>query len=272
MPPCAWIALAVTSRPPSAAAAAASAAASGRRSGSASAAQAAKYAVERARLGAQEHLRAAVRDGLEGADRHAELLAVLDVLERHVERALADADDLGRDRGADAVGGARAERLAVAAGHARRSGASGRSRRAARPSAPVDRAPRRRRRAARARRRPRRRRTARACRRRRSPRRTRGRAGARALLVGAAGLDHGGGDGGREERRRRARVAELLEQHGQLDGAEALAAVLLGDRDARPAELDELAPQRVVVRRAPRRPRAPSPTASAPPAARARRA
>ena len=46
-------------------------------------------------LGVQQHLRAAVRDGLEGADRDAELLAVLDVLERHLERALADADDLG---------------------------------------------------------------------------------------------------------------------------------------------------------------------------------
>ena len=34
----------------------------------------------------------------------------------------------------------------------------------------------------------------------------------------------------------------------QLDGAEALAAVLLGDRDARPAELAQLRPQRVVGR------------------------
>jgi hypothetical protein len=48
IPPWAWIALAVTSRPPSDAAALASDAASGRRSGSASAAQAAKYVADRA--------------------------------------------------------------------------------------------------------------------------------------------------------------------------------------------------------------------------------
>ena len=77
-------------------------------------------------LGVQQHLRAAVRDGLEGADRHAELLAVLDVLERHLERPLADADDLGGDAGVDARGRARRERLAVAASRGR-SGAWGRS-------------------------------------------------------------------------------------------------------------------------------------------------
>jgi hypothetical protein len=39
---------------------------------------------------------------------------------------------------------------------------------------------------------------------------------------------------------------QLLAQDGELDRAEALAAVLLGDGDARPAELGQLAPQRVV--------------------------
>ncbi len=61
----------------------------------------------------QEHLRAAVRDGLEGADRDAELLAVLDVLERHLERALADAEHLGGKHDPDPLGRAGAERLAV---------------------------------------------------------------------------------------------------------------------------------------------------------------
>ena len=98
IPPWFWIAEAVTSRPPVAAAAAASAAPSGSRSGSASAAQAPKYAGRASRLGVQQHLRAAVRNRLKRADRDAELLAFLDVVERHLERPLTDPDDLGRDR------------------------------------------------------------------------------------------------------------------------------------------------------------------------------
>ena len=51
-----------------------------------------------------------------------------------------------------------------------------------------------------------------------------------------AAEQRGGGDG----------VADLLEQDRELDGAQALPAVRLGDRDSRPAELRELAPQRDV--------------------------
>src|SRR4051812_36380119 len=73
--------------------------------------------------------------------------------------------------------------------------------------------------------------------------------GGRAGVVGAARLLEGErGERGAEERRRRAGVAELLEQDAQLDESEALAAVLLADGDARPAELAELGGQRVVVR------------------------
>ena len=68
-----------------------------------------------------------------------------------------------------------------------------------------------------------------------------------ALLVDAGGLMHEPGGGVREERGRRAGVAELLAQDRELDHAEPLAAVLLGDRDARPAEVADLLPERVVV-------------------------
>ena len=54
---------------------------------------------ERARLlDLPEHLGEPVRDRLVGADRAAELLALLRVLDRHVERALGDADELGGER------------------------------------------------------------------------------------------------------------------------------------------------------------------------------
>ena len=76
------------------------------------------------------------------------------------------------------------------------------------------------------------------------------------LLVGAGRLDHQAGRGVREERHRRQRVAELLHQDHQLDDAEPLAAVLLVDEDARPAELAELLPGVVVVARRPRPARA----------------
>ncbi len=45
----------------------------------------------------------------------------------------------------------------------------------------------------------------------------------------------------------RQRVAHLLGEDHRLDRAEALAAVLLGKRDAGPSELADLAPQTVVV-------------------------
>ena len=59
-------------------------------------------------------------------------------------------------------------------------------------------------------------------------------------------LDQRRGEHGGQERDGRDRAAELLAQDRQLDGAEPLAAVLLGDGDAGPAELAELLPQRVV--------------------------
>ena len=52
-------------------------------------------------LGLEQHLRAAVRDRLVGADRAAELLAVFGVLDRHLHRPLGDAGRLGGERDAD---------------------------------------------------------------------------------------------------------------------------------------------------------------------------
>ena len=54
-------------------------------------------------LGLEQHLRAAVRDRLVGADRPAELLAVLGVLDRHLHRPLGDAGRLGGKRDAEPV-------------------------------------------------------------------------------------------------------------------------------------------------------------------------
>ena len=63
----------------------------------------------------QQHLRTAVRHGLEGPHRDPELLALLDVVEGHLQRALAHAHDLGGDRGAHTIGGVGRQRLALAA-------------------------------------------------------------------------------------------------------------------------------------------------------------
>ena len=73
-------------------------------------------------------------------------------------------------------------------------------------------------------------------------------AGQPALLLGgrAGVLDRQRGERAAQERHR-ARVAELLEQDAELDDAEPLAAVLLADRDAGPAQLAQLARERVVV-------------------------
>ena len=151
------------------------------------------------------------------------------------------------------------------AADARRSGGSGRSRRSARRRRPraatsaarspsststITAAPARPRRARRGR-----------TRRSSSPDASAGSQRARCSALPAC-CDRQRGERAAEERRGRHRVAQLLEQHRQLDGAEALAAVLLGDRDAGPAELAQLPPQRVVVGAAPRRPRARARTAS----------
>jgi hypothetical protein len=69
----------------------------------------------------EEHLGAAVANGLKGSDRDAELLALLDVRDCHVERALADADELGghgRRRAVYGTGDIAGNPFAVA-GHAR---------------------------------------------------------------------------------------------------------------------------------------------------------
>ena len=54
-------------------------------------------------LGLEEHLRARVRDGLVGADRAAELLALLGVVDGHAGDAGGDADRLGRGHHRDRV-------------------------------------------------------------------------------------------------------------------------------------------------------------------------
>ena len=57
-------------------------------------------------LDLEQHLRAGVRDRLVGADRALELRAVLGVGDRHLHRALAEADRLGRGHDRDRVPGA----------------------------------------------------------------------------------------------------------------------------------------------------------------------
>ena len=69
----------------------------------------------------------------------------------------------------------------------------------------------------------------------------------RLLRRRAARTDRLGGRHRRQERRGGQGIAQLLAQDRQLDGAQALATVLLGDRDPRPAEPDQLGPQRVVI-------------------------
>ena len=58
-------------------------------------------------LGLAQHVRAAVRDGLVGADRAVELLAVARVLDRHLHHPLGHPDQLGGHRHRDPVGGGR---------------------------------------------------------------------------------------------------------------------------------------------------------------------
>ena len=72
------------------------------------------------------------------------------------------------------------------------------------------------------------------------------------LLVRAGVLDQQPRGRVREERRRRERVAQLLGKHHELDQAQVLAAVVLGDVDPGPAELGELGHARGRTRR-PRR-------------------
>jgi hypothetical protein len=68
------------------------------------------------------------------------------------------------------------------------------------------------------------------------------------LLLGRArGLQDRGGQRGAQERHGREGEAELLGDHRELDDAQARAAVLLADRDPRPAQFAELGPQRGVL-------------------------
>ena len=197
-----------------------------------------------------QHVGEAMRDGLVGADRAAELLALLGVLDRHVERALGDAHALRRERdladaarardvarhriaalGLDAEVGAGGvdevellerrvggldELRAVAVGEDQDRGAACRAEDRVGVAGHLGRAA------------------------------LLARGDAREplllLLVRARGLDHGAGVGVGDERRRRQRVAEFLLEDDQLDRAEPLAAVLLVDRDPGPAELADRVP------------------------------
>ena len=67
-----------------------------------------------------------------------------------------------------------------------------------------------------------------------------------ALVVGAAEREREAGDRVGEERRGGQRVAHLLEEHGEVDDPEPLAAPLLGQRQAGPAELGHLVPVALV--------------------------
>jgi hypothetical protein len=198
-----------------------------------------------------------VRDRLVGADRPPELLAVAGVLHRHLQRALRDAGQLGRHRqqrradarpglaleclagpvradAGEAAGGVhRRDRLDLggrALDHAHAVGAAERDHLGLgavghEPGLVAVQHPGRGAQLARG-----------------DPRQP-----ALLLLLRAGRLDHQAGRGVRQERQRRQRVAELLHQDDQLDHAEPLAAVLLVDEDARPAELAELLPSVLVV-------------------------
>ena len=102
MPPCTWIERSHAATAASAANAFAAAAATGACSSSSATHHAAQYASERASSTSVYVLRELVRDGLVDADRLAELLARLRVLDAELERALRDADRLGGHRGAEA--------------------------------------------------------------------------------------------------------------------------------------------------------------------------
>lgn len=201
----------------------------------------------------KEHLRAAVGDRLEGADGNPKLAALLDVGEGHVERALADADHLGGESGGEerrrlpprigvrghgvrpvpqateaARGIDRHQRLAGAVTGAvhlpepalvdeqRRRAASAvdDQLRAADPHPRL------------------------------APQQP-WQVLAQASL--AVAVDDRRRHRRGQERHRGARVAELLEQHRELDDPQPLPAVLLRDRDARPAEVADLAPELLVV-------------------------
>src|SRR3954453_10845193 len=221
-------------------------------------------------LGLEQHLRARVRDGLEDADRTAELLAIARMLDRHLHRPLRDADRLGRHGDGDDVAGAR-ERAALPARERRRGGALERHRgdaarrvearrgldahavavqvdqrdllvaggddediRARRIGDRLERAGHR---------------SAVELqggvqRRNRPPPLALGdrRQPLGPLLRGAGRPDRERRGDGRQQRRRRERVAELLLQDGQLHHAESEAAVVLGDHERRPAELGDRAP------------------------------
>ena len=236
---------------------------------------------ERARLlDVVEHPGAAVRDGLVGADRAVELLALLGVVDRHLHRPLGDPGQLGGERDQRPVRG----RLDVAG---ERIAADGRDPRVSRGSRRSARPARSRRRSAStrtapspsfrtstrgARRRPGRGRCSRgsnAAAPRSSPEAIPGSQRCR-LLVASRVIDEQARRGVGQERRRRARVAELLAEDRQLDHPEPLAAVLLGDRDPRPAEARGSRPRARRRRRATRPPRGPSPAGSAWPASRGR--
>src|SRR5205823_13164797 len=60
-------------------------------------------------------------------------------------------------------------------------------------------------------------------------------------------LDHRAREHARQKRDRRDGAAELFAQDRELDASKALAPVALGERDARPAELAQLAPQLLVA-------------------------
>ena len=62
------------------------------------------------------------------------------------------------------------------------------------------------------------------------------------LLVTRIRRERQAGVGGREQRRGSKRVAHLLEEDREVDDPEALAAPLLGQRQARPAEVGHLLP------------------------------
>jgi len=179
-------------------------------------------------LDVAEHLRRGVLDGLERADGHAELPAVLDVGERHVERAAGHADELGRhghERAVERLAGRQRSALHAAVAARRVDGldALAPERHAVEPDDESGPARVRDERLARAER-------------------------AHGLAGGKRGRLRRGQrrQRGAQERHGRDGVAELLGQHRELDDPEPLAAPLLTHGDARPAQLAQLAPQRLV--------------------------